>query len=112
MSGQGIGQILVYCAVLVALAYPLGLWMARVYGASRLPFAAVEGGFLRLVGGRREQDWKSYARTALVFSVVFTAVLYAIQRLQAHLFLNTDHLPAVPAHIAMNTTASFITNTN
>src|SRR5579872_3502642 len=112
MSGQGIGQILVYCGVLVALAYPLGLWMASVYSASRLPFARMEGGFLRLVGGRREQDWKSYAKTALVFSVVFTAVLYAIQRLQAHLFLNPDHLPAVPAHIALNTTASFITNTN
>ncbi len=33
-------------------------------------------------------------------------------RLQGHLFLNPDHLPAVPSHIALNTTASFITNTN
>ena len=29
--GQGIGQILVYAAVLIALSYPLGIWMARVY---------------------------------------------------------------------------------
>jgi len=39
-------------------------------------------------------------------------VLYAIQRLQGHLFLNPDHLPGVQSHIALNTTASFVTNTN
>ena len=31
MSGQGVGQILVFAAVLIAAAYPLGLYMARVY---------------------------------------------------------------------------------
>ncbi len=39
-------------------------------------------------------------------------MLYAIQRLQGHLFLNPDHLKGVPSHIALNTTASFVTNTN
>jgi K+-transporting ATPase ATPase A chain len=112
MSGQGIGQVLLYCALLVALAYPLGLWMARVYTVPRLPFAAVENGFLRLVGGRREQSWKSYAKTLLIFSAAFSVVVYGIQRLQAHLFLNPDHLGAVPSHIALNTAASFVTNTN
>ena len=48
----------------------------------------------------------------VVFSIVFSALLYALQRLQGHLFLNPDHLPAVPSHIALNTTASFVTNTN
>ncbi len=48
----------------------------------------------------------------LVFSAVCSAVLYAIQRLQGHLFLNPDHLKGVAPHIALNTTASFITNTN
>ncbi len=33
-------------------------------------------------------------------------------RLQGHLFLNPDHLPAVPWTVALNTTASFVTNTN
>ena len=35
-----------------------------------------------------------------------------IQRLQAHLFLNPDNLQGVPSHIALNTSASFVTNTN
>jgi potassium-transporting ATPase potassium-binding subunit len=116
VNGQGIAQILVYGVVLIALAYPLGAWMSRVYTGRR--FTGVlrwsESGFYRLVrtDPNHEQDWKSYAKTVLVFSVLFSALLYALQRLQAHLFLNPDHLPAVPAHIALNTTASFVTNTN
>jgi potassium-transporting ATPase potassium-binding subunit len=116
MSGQGIGQILVYAVVLVALSYPLGLYMARVYAPGlRLRWlSGLEGGFYRLVrtDPRSEQDWKGYSKTVIVFTVVFFGVLYALQRLQAHLFLNPDHLPAVQSHIALNTTASFVTNTN
>ncbi len=48
----------------------------------------------------------------LVFSVSFFGLLYAIQRLQGHLFLNPDDLKGVPAHISLNTAASFVTNTN
>jgi len=116
--GQGIGQLLVYGVVLVALAYPLGLYMARVYTdegfLARRWLGRVERGVCRLVGtnASREQDWKSYGKTVLVFSLLFSAFLYALQRLQGHLFLNPDHLKAVPSHIALNTTASFITNTN
>jgi len=112
MSGQGIGQILVYAVVLTALAYPLGLWMAHVYTARRLPLGLLERGFLRLVGGDREQSWKGYGTTVLVFSAVFFGLLYLIQRVQGHLFLNPDHLGGVPAHISLNTAASFVTNTN
>ncbi|MGZ4320091.1 MAG: potassium-transporting ATPase subunit KdpA, partial [Gaiellaceae bacterium] len=121
MSGQGIAQIVVYTVLLIALSYPLGLWMARVYndehflmrGRFRF-FGAIENGFLRLlrVDAKREQDWKSYAKTVLIFSAVFSLPLYALMRLQGHLPLNPDHLPGVSSHIALNTTASFITNTN
>ena len=74
----------------------------------------LEQGFYRLVrtDAKKEQDWKSYAKTVLVFSVLFMGVLYAIQRLQGHLFLNPDHLKGVPAHLSLNTAASFVTNTN
>src|SRR4051794_35606326 len=117
MSGQGIGQILVYAAALVVLGYPLGLYMARVYADGAFGWRllrSLEHGFYRLVrtDGRKEQDWKSYGKTVLVFSVLFSGLLYLIQRLQGHLFLNPDHLSAVPSHIALNTTASFVTNTN
>jgi potassium-transporting ATPase potassium-binding subunit len=112
MTGQGIAQILVYAVVLVALAYPLGRYMARVYSAERLPFGGLERRFVSLVGGGKEQDWKSYGKTVLIFSAVFSAFLYAMLRLQGHLPLNPDGLKGVSPHIALNTTASFVTNTN
>ena len=98
--------------MLIALSYPLGLYMAWVYNRERRD--AGERGFLRLVGanGGSEQSWSGYGKTVLVFSVVFFGVLYAIERLQGHLFLNPDHLKGVPSHIALNTGVSFITNTN
>jgi potassium-transporting ATPase potassium-binding subunit len=114
--GQGIAQILVFAIVLIALGYPLGLYMARVYTAGFRTrwLSALETGFYRLVrtDGTKEQDWKGYSKTVVIFTIVFFGLVYAIQRLQAHLFLNPDHLPAVPSHIALNTSASFVTNTN
>ncbi len=120
MSGQGISQIVVYSIVLIVLGYPLGMYMAQIYSAERVGgrrlrlLAGTEGGFYRLLGidGKKEQDWKSYGTTVLVFSVLFWALLYVIQRVQGHLFLNPDHMKGVPAHLSLNTAASFITNTN
>ncbi len=117
MDGQGIAQIIVYAVALVALGYPLGIWMARIYTVPRVAgrfLASIERGFYRVVrtDPTREQDWKGYGKTVLVFSVLFMGLLYAIQRLQGHLFLNPDHMKAVPAHLSLNTAASFITNTN
>jgi len=112
MSVQGIGQIVFYAAVLIALGYPLGIWMSRVYLRERE--GVVERGFYRLLGrtSAEEQDWKTYGKNVLVFSVLFSLVVYGIQRLQGHLFLNPDHMKGVAPHIALNTTASFVTNTN
>src|SRR5579863_9397888 len=121
MTGQGIAQILVFLVVLIALAYPLGLYMARVYSARRFAdnrwfgwVGKLERGFCRLLGidPEREQNWKSYGASVFVVTVVFGLLLYGLQRLQAHLPLNPDHMKAVPPHLALNTTASFLTNTN
>ena len=117
MSAIGIGQIVFYAVVLVVLAYPLGIYMARVYSDGfRAPrwLAAPERGFYRLVGTRpdRQQDWKRYATSALVFMAVFSVLLYLLLRLQSSLPLNPADLPNVLPHIAMNTTASFVSNTN
>jgi K+-transporting ATPase ATPase A chain len=117
VTSQGIAQIVLYLVVLVALSYPLGTWMAYVYSDRfRVPrlLGAPERGFYRLMGTDpgREQDWKGYAKVALVFMVVFSVLLYLLLRLQEHLPLNPDDLAAVQPHIAVNTTASFITNTN
>jgi K+-transporting ATPase ATPase A chain len=117
VTGNGIAQIVLYTAILVALAYPLGLYMARVYaGTLRVPrlLAAPERAFYRLVATSpdAEQTWKGYARSALVFMGVFAILLYLLLRLQGHLPLNPDGLAGVLPHVTINTTASFVTNTN
>jgi len=117
LNGEGISQIVVYALVLIALGYPLGMWMARIFTVPRVAgrfLDSIERGFYRVVrtDPKREQDWKGYGLTVLVFSVLFWCVLYAIQRLQGHLFLNPDHMKGVPSHLSLNTAASFITNTN
>ena len=119
MTANGIAQIVLYAVILTALAYPLGLYMARVYEGT---FGFVNG---RLAKGRARCScgWSDPApitsRTGratpdpcVIFSIVFTVLLYLLLRWQAHLPLNPDHLPDVTAPIALNTTASFVTNTN
>jgi potassium-transporting ATPase potassium-binding subunit len=115
VTAIGIIQLLVFVAVLVAAARPFGSYMARVYGDEnfgRRRFGAGERGFLRLFGGAREQDWKAYARSVILFTLVFSGFLYLLLRLQGHLPLNPDGFKGVVPGVAANTTASFLTNTN
>ena len=118
MGALSIGQIVFYAVFLMAAGYPLGMYMARIYQNDGLVgirwLAFLERGFYRVIriDAKREQDWKSYAKSVVVFSIVFSALNYAVFRLQGHLFLNPDDLPGVSSHISLNTTASFVTNTN
>ena len=85
MSANGIGQILFYLAVLTALTPPLGAYIARVYEGKRIwglsrVVGPVERGTYRVlrIDPSREQDWRSYAGSVLVFSVVGFVLLYLI----------------------------------
>src|SRR6185312_1389342 len=98
-------ELVLYAVVLVALAVPLGAYMARVY---RAPLAHWE----RKLFGEREHTWRDYAVAVMVFNVLGIVVVYAVQRLQAFLPWNPNALPAVDARVAFNTAVSFGTNTN
>jgi K+-transporting ATPase ATPase A chain len=118
VTDNGILQILLYLAVLLALVKPLGAYMARVYqgqpcGLDRL-LRPVERGVYRLLGkqAQRAMDWKTYTVAMLLFSIVNIAVLYLQQRLQAYLPFNPQHLDAVAPDLALNTAVSFNTNSN
>ncbi len=118
MSAQGWLQIVFYVIALTALALPLGHYMARVYEGDRLLLTRVLGplerGIYRLLGSsaRVEQDWKAYARTAIVFSLLFWLALYLLLRIQGGLPLNPEGFGAAPWDVTFNTTTSFVTNTN
>ncbi len=62
---------------------------------------------------RREQDWKGYAKTVIIFTRrVLRPRSTCSSAIQGHLFLNPDKLAGVPSHVSLNTAASFVTNTN
>jgi potassium-transporting ATPase potassium-binding subunit len=118
MTANGWIQIGLYALVVFALTKPVGLYMFRVFEGERQPlprvFGPVERVLYRLCGvdPKKEQGWKGYAAAMLVFSLVGMLVTYAIQRLQHLLPFNPQKLGPVASDLALNTAASFTTNTN
>jgi potassium-transporting ATPase potassium-binding subunit len=118
VTGNGVLQLALYLVVLLALAKPLGLYMARVY-AGHAPGLGSLLGWLellvyRLSGVRpdREMGWKTYTFAMLLFNFAGLFVVYLLQRLQGGLPLNLQGLGAVTADSSFNTAVSFATNTN
>ncbi len=111
-------QIILYCAVIVALVKPLGGYMTRVFSGERTLLSPilrpVEAG-LYWVGGvdeKREQHWLAYTVAMLLFHVGGFLIIYALMRLQAVLPFNPAEQSAVAEDLSFNTAISFITNTN
>jgi K+-transporting ATPase ATPase A chain len=57
-------------------------------------------------------DWKAYTWAVILFHLFGFVFLYVIQIFQSRLPLNPNHMPNVPWDLALNTTVSFVTNTN
>ncbi|HMB23747.1 MAG TPA: potassium-transporting ATPase subunit KdpA [Anaerolineales bacterium] len=111
-------QIIFYIVVLLALAKPLGSFMARVYQGERTFLDRVLGPVEQLiyrasgVKPTEEMNWKTYALAVMLFNVLGLLVVYALQRFQAALPLNLQGLDAVTPDSSWNTAVSFATNTN
>ena len=111
-------QILLYCAIVVALVKPLGAYMTHVFKGERTWLSPVLRPVERAIywaGGvdeAREQSWLMYAVGMLLFHVGGFLILYALLRFQALLPFNPAGQSAVAEDLSFNTAASFITNTN
>ncbi|KMO14205.1 potassium-transporting ATPase subunit KdpA [Methylobacterium indicum] len=118
MTLSGWLQIALFCAIVLALVKPLGLYMTRVFTGASTPLSPVlrpvERGLYRLAGidETHEQHWLTYAGAMLVFHAAGFVLLYAILRLQGLLPFNPADQGAVAPDLAFNTAASFVTNTN
>ncbi len=118
MTTMGIVQLVLYVAVLLALAKPLGDYMARVYEGKATTMHKLCGPVERWiyrrmgVGADDEMDWKRYALAMLIFNFVGIAVVYLVLRTQPAAFLNPEKLPPTSPDLAFNTAVSFGTNTN
>jgi K+-transporting ATPase ATPase A chain len=118
MTIIGWTEILLFCAIIVALVKPLGWYMTRVFNGERTLLSPVlrpvEAG-LYWIGGvdeKREQHWLTYTVAMLLFHVGGFLVIYALMRLQAVLPFNPEGQSAVASDLSFNTAISFITNTN
>jgi K+-transporting ATPase ATPase A chain len=115
---QGWLQIAIFVAVLVALTKPVGIYMARVFTNQRVFLSPVVGPVERLiyrvlrVRPEEGQDWKGYARSLIVFSLLFWVALYLILRTQGIQPFNPQGFHSGPWDLSFNTASSFITNTN
>ncbi|MBO9375428.1 potassium-transporting ATPase subunit KdpA [Sphingomonas histidinilytica] len=118
MSLAGWALILVFIAILLLLAKPMGAWMFALYEGRRTPLhpllGPVETGFYRLSGvdPAAEQDWRRYAVHMILFNLGLLLLTYLILRTQAWLPFNPRGLPNVAPDLAFNTAVSFTTNTN
>src|SRR4051812_8169542 len=118
MTFVGWLQIIIYCAIIIAIVPFLGGYMTRVFNGERTLLSPVLRPFERAlyaVGGvdeRHEQHWLTYTIGMLFFHVGGFIILYALMRFQAVLPYNPAEQSAVAPDLSFNTAISFITNTN
>ena len=121
MTFLGWLTIFLFVVILTALAMPLGRYMSAVYAGERTfldpLFLTPERLFYKVirVNPKREQDWKAYAKSLIVFSLAGWLLLYFILRTQTlwnWTGLNPQGFHSAPWNVTFNTTSSFVTNTN
>jgi K+-transporting ATPase ATPase A chain len=112
-------QFALYVFILLLLTKPVGLYLVRVLDVQGKTFLdpflkPIEKLFYRILGldPKKEQAWKQYTVSMLLFSLVGLLFTYAILRLQHLLPLNPEGFGPVSPDLAFNTAVSFTTNTN
>ncbi len=104
--------------LVLAIGYPLGLYMARVFAGERTwltpVMAPVERVVYRLAGvdPSLEMRWTAYAASLLLFNFACFTILYLLLRMQGVLPLNPTAAAGMSPDLAFNTAVSFVTNTN
>jgi len=121
MTLSGWLTIFIFVGVVTAIAFPLGNYMAAVYTGQRTFMDRILGGperFIYKLFGTDvsvEQDWKHYAKSLIIFSLVGWLLLYLILRTQGlwnFTGLNPEGYHSMPWNVSFNTASSFLTNTN
>jgi K+-transporting ATPase ATPase A chain len=118
MTTNGWLQILLFFLFVLALAKPMGSYMTRVFERRRTLFDPILVPIERLlykatgIDADQEMRWTEYLVVMLAFSAVTALLTYAVERLQAYLPFNPQHLPGAEPTLAWNTAISFTTNTN
>jgi K+-transporting ATPase ATPase A chain len=118
MTAIGWAQILIYCAIIIAITPILGAYMTRVFNGERTFLSPVlrpvEVLIYKMAGvdERQEQHAVTYTVGMLLFHVGGFLILYVLMRVQGFLPFNPAEQTAVAPDLSFNTAISFITNTN
>jgi K+-transporting ATPase ATPase A chain len=119
MDLYGLIQLIAFFVVLLLITKPIGLYLVRVLDVNGetfldLPVKPVEKLIYRIIGvdPQKEQDWKQYALSLLLFSLVGFLLTYLILRVQHLLPLNPQGMGPLREDLTFTTAASFVTNTN
>lgn len=118
MTQNGLMQIIFFLLVLFIFVKPLGWYIARVYTGKSCGLSILLNPIERFIywlcgiRAKHGMDWKEYVSALLIFNVLGILIIYAIQRLQFYLPLNTQSFPGVSPALAFNTASSFVTNTD
>ncbi len=118
MDARGWSEIIFTVALSVVLAFPLGIYMARVWQGQSTwldpVLRPIEGLLYKSFGVRpdKSQNWVQYTMAMLAFSIASFLVLYLILRFQNLLPLNPQGFAGMSPDLAFNTSISFVTNTN
>ena len=111
-------QFALYVFLLILCTKPMGAFMAQVFEGQKHILSKPLGWLERLtykvsgVDPDEEMSWKDYATALMVFTVLGILFIFLIQVTQKMLPWNTQDLPNVSWHSALNTAVSFVTNTN
>lgn len=111
-------EILILLAASVLLAWPLGLYLARVVRGAPMRidplFNWIEKPLYRLLGvdPARGMSWRGYVGAFLLSNVVIAVLTLGVFMTQAWLPLNPDGIANLRWDTALHTMVSFLTNTN
>ncbi|MHC9016977.1 potassium-transporting ATPase subunit KdpA [Stenotrophomonas bentonitica] len=111
-------EILLILLASIVLAFPLGLYLARVMRGGPMRgdalFGLVEKPLYRLLGVNpaRGMSWRGYVGAFLLSNVVIAVLVQAVFMTQAWLPFNPDQIPNMRWDTALHTMVSFLTNTN
>ncbi|NCC55549.1 MAG: potassium-transporting ATPase subunit A, partial [Erysipelotrichia bacterium] len=107
-----------YLFVLVVLAIPLGKYIAKVMDNEKVwlskmiePLEKFIYKLLR-IDKEEQMNWKQYLKAVLLFSLFGFIFLFILNLVQGMLGLNPEKVAGTSWHLAFNTTASFVSNTN
>ncbi|WP_282260895.1 potassium-transporting ATPase subunit KdpA [Stenotrophomonas sp. PS02301] len=111
-------EILLILLASIVLAFPLGLYLARVMRGGPMRgdalFGWIEKPLYRLLGVNpaRGMSWRGYVGAFLLSNVVIAVLVQAVFMTQAWLPFNPDQIPNLRWDTALHTMVSFLTNTN